>query len=294
MAEKTPSKPGAVSVPALIPVEGRGGPAALARPFILIGSRSRAHVRLVSESVSRNHACIIADDGRHYVRDLASRAGVVVNGRRVKEADLCDGDTVQIGPFKFAYVCPETGPTEISAGVVAVLGLERGITTPLDIRTVLIGRRGNVDIPLASADVSNSHALIYRVGSRHNIRDLGSRTGTFVNGAAVHQQRLEFGDEIRVGDTILRYLPAVLEEAVPAVAEPEAQEESIGIDFDWDGVIVAEGQTAPQEPAPWVDGDGRVIQIPLNEVPEGDPEPEGPELEAVEPEVQTSADGSDD
>src|SRR5688572_4341982 len=69
--------------PALTPQGAHAGAPTmpLHRPLILIGSRQRAHVHLVSNSVSRVHAAIINTDHGSYVRDLSSRTGTVVNGR---------------------------------------------------------------------------------------------------------------------------------------------------------------------------------------------------------------------
>src|SRR5258708_7435833 len=142
MAERSSLKPAAVSAPTLAPQGPLAGKPAmpLNRPFILIGSRNRAHLHLVSSTVSRSHACIISTDNGLYLRDLASRTGAVVNGRRVKEADLRDGDAIQIGSFQFKFADP-AGPVRFpltpkaSAGVLEMGG---GTHTPIDTRTVLI------------------------------------------------------------------------------------------------------------------------------------------------------------
>jgi pSer/pThr/pTyr-binding forkhead associated (FHA) protein len=54
--------------------------------------------------------------------------------------------------------------------------------------------------------VSRLHASLEDYGSGWSIRDLGSRNGTYVNGSRLlAEQGLRPGDEIRVGDTVLRY-----------------------------------------------------------------------------------------
>ena len=89
----SPTKPvaaGLAAGPSLIPQGAHAGKPAmpLQRPFILIGSRNRAHVHLVSQTVSRAHAAIINTEHGSYVRDLGSRTHTFVNGRPVKEAPL--------------------------------------------------------------------------------------------------------------------------------------------------------------------------------------------------------------
>src|SRR5687768_17994616 len=105
MAVRPPSsKPPAAAAPPAVPAApmllpqgahaGKPG-MPLHRPFILVGSRNRAHVHLVSQSVSRAHAAIINTDHGSYVRDLASRTHTFVNGRPVKEAALSHADALQ-------------------------------------------------------------------------------------------------------------------------------------------------------------------------------------------------------
>jgi pSer/pThr/pTyr-binding forkhead associated (FHA) protein len=47
--------------------------------------------------VSRRHALILERDGEPVIADDRSRNGTYVNGRRVTEARLRNGDQVQIG-----------------------------------------------------------------------------------------------------------------------------------------------------------------------------------------------------
>lgn len=221
--------------PALVPHGAHAGKAALPlhRPLILIGSRQRAHVHLISNSVSRVHSVIINTDHGSYLRDLASRTGTIVNGRHVREAGLRHSDTIQVGNFQFKFSDP-TGRGPLAAGTrapEAVLHVQ-GRDTPLAIdgRTVLIGQRDTCDVALRSAAVSTAHAIVFELNGRHFLRDLGSRTGTFINGRQIHQEALEIGDMVRIGETAIRYASAAPAEAVdigemekPAVAEEPAE-----------------------------------------------------------------------
>lgn len=52
-----------------------------------------------NEYVSRAHAEILARDGRYYLRDLDSRNGTFVNGKRVSgERELAANDMISLGP----------------------------------------------------------------------------------------------------------------------------------------------------------------------------------------------------
>src|SRR5687767_11925097 len=109
-AAGTPGAPApSASVPTLVPAGSHAGKPALplGRPVTLIGSRHRAHLHLLSRSVSKAHALIInCGAGGIYIRDLASRTHVIVNGNAVKEQELKHGDTIQIGSFTFRFRDP--------------------------------------------------------------------------------------------------------------------------------------------------------------------------------------------
>lgn len=74
----------------------------------------------------------------------------------------------------------------------------------------LLGRDKSVEIQIEDANVSRQHAQITREGDKMYIQDLGSRNGTFVNDENIGGERklLEKEDMIKLGGTILKYLPA--------------------------------------------------------------------------------------
>jgi pSer/pThr/pTyr-binding forkhead associated (FHA) protein len=59
--------------------------------------------------LSRRHAAFIADARTVVVRDLGSRNGILVNGVKLPESILRNGDVVQIGHLQVRYV-DEVGP----------------------------------------------------------------------------------------------------------------------------------------------------------------------------------------
>ena len=73
---------------------------------------------------------------------------------------------------------------------------------PIDKATFLVGRRTTADLHLMREDVSREHARIERTGDQCVVSDLGSRSGTFVNGEPLTAPRvLTHGDRIRFGRT---------------------------------------------------------------------------------------------
>ncbi len=209
------------STPVLIPQGVLAGQSdvPLDRPVTTVGSNENARLHLVSRTVSKGHAIFVNSNGSTYVADMASRTGVLLNGKLVKDAELKTGDRVQIGKFVFRYrspaaTAPPSPQLEPPAASVIVVGSP---AVAVSGRTVIIGRRETSDVPIpGDSGVSAAHAVIFQLDGSWYIRDLGSRTGTVVNGKPIHQQELKFGDRIAVGSSTILFQPGA-----PAAADPE-------------------------------------------------------------------------
>jgi hypothetical protein len=87
----------------------RGGGLATDERFDLIGGlsigRSKdSDVRIEDRYASGLHARVFERGGRHFVEDMRSTNGTLLNGATlVGEAELIDGDTVQIGDTVFRF-----------------------------------------------------------------------------------------------------------------------------------------------------------------------------------------------
>jgi diguanylate cyclase (GGDEF)-like protein len=64
---------------------------------ILVGRDENAQLRLTDDGVSRQHARIALHGSEARILDLGSRNGTFINGDRVAERPLNDGDKIQIG-----------------------------------------------------------------------------------------------------------------------------------------------------------------------------------------------------
>jgi pSer/pThr/pTyr-binding forkhead associated (FHA) protein len=69
-----------------------------------IGRSPAADIPLDDASVSRRHAVVTRREDRTVILDDRSRNGVIVNGERVSEAELHDGDTIVCGHVTLRYV----------------------------------------------------------------------------------------------------------------------------------------------------------------------------------------------
>jgi hypothetical protein len=73
----------------------------------LIGRSEHNDVCLASPYLSRHHAVIVGTPQGYYLVDLNSVNGVLLNGRRIERAALCDGDVLGVGPFRLKVQVPE-------------------------------------------------------------------------------------------------------------------------------------------------------------------------------------------
>jgi pSer/pThr/pTyr-binding forkhead associated (FHA) protein len=69
-----------------------------------IGRGLAANLRLDETSVSRRHAILVPRPNGARILDDRSSNGTFVNGRRVQQADLCNGDVLVIGRVVLRYL----------------------------------------------------------------------------------------------------------------------------------------------------------------------------------------------
>ena len=89
------------------------------------------------------------------------------------------------------------------------LALERPDGTRVAIADGLtVGRGDDNGLVVHDARASRRHAKFVTDGSGWSIEDLGSSNGTYVDGAQVRRSRLDRGQIITIGDTMLRVVDA--------------------------------------------------------------------------------------
>jgi hypothetical protein len=118
-----------------------------------------------------------------------------------------------VGPVTVTLVADDelgAGECDIAAEIhegsrVGSLVLPDGRRLPLGEETMALGRMSDCDIVVADPRVSRRHAEIRPAGHGFVVADLDSMNGTVVNGSPVREHPLEDGDEIRLGNTVLRF-----------------------------------------------------------------------------------------
>ena len=73
----------------------------------LIGRAPSSNLQLPDDSISREHAVILFEDGAFTVEDLQSTNGIRVNGKKLRSAPLVHGDEIKIGQTTLVFVLPE-------------------------------------------------------------------------------------------------------------------------------------------------------------------------------------------
>ncbi|MFW5920312.1 MAG: GGDEF domain-containing protein [Polyangiales bacterium] len=76
----------------------------------------------------------------------------------------------------------------------------------LSAEPVTLGRGSENSIVLENDSVSRRHARVEQRGRHYYVVDLESTNGTYVNDELVSEYQLRRGDQLKVGDTIIKYL----------------------------------------------------------------------------------------
>lgn len=98
---------------------GRRRPVPMLTDPITIGRHPDNTIRLKDDRISRFHATIEPNaDGVWEIRDLGSRNGTKVNGKKVDQVELCFGDLIKVGKQEFVVEEVKPGDDEPTEGGV--------------------------------------------------------------------------------------------------------------------------------------------------------------------------------
>ena len=161
-------------------------------------------------SVSRHHARLTREGDRYLVEDLGSTNKTWVNGNHLppgRREVLNQHSYLQIGEVQFLVNYAEAGrfapPPQVEEqdrSPVRPTGRFRAEAT------ITVGRSPDCDVVLSSPQVALRHATVEFVGGIGFVRDLGTSSGTFLNGEPVERPTpLKPGDTVMVGMTKLHF-----------------------------------------------------------------------------------------
>ncbi len=224
--------------------EGKSVAVPLIRDEITIGRQEGNTIRLSEQNVSRRHARLVRRQGALMLEDLSSFNGTKLNGTVLSApTSLKDGDIFLIGDYRMAIkedrasagmpasakpVVPEvrdeldaqpTVPLQVPSEPVAqaasapppgrlvVVGkFMAGREFVLDRPSLVIGRTPENDIVIEHKSISRHHARIVREDGQYFALDLESANGVRVNGVEQSRVQLRAGDEIELGQVLLRFV----------------------------------------------------------------------------------------
>ncbi len=100
---------------------------------------------------------------------------------------------------------------EQPACLILIRGTPQGHRYFITQDEMIIGRDPAADISIADQSISRKHAKVIQEGSIVKIEDLGSSNGTAINGKKLepgHVAKLAKEDLVKIGNSIVKYLPA--------------------------------------------------------------------------------------
>ena len=179
-----------------------------------IGRSLDNNLQIDDASVSRAHAMISAKDDQFTLVDLGSTGGTRIGDHRISGKLLGSGSTIIVGQTTLSLVSveafqggPSSGATMVgspsgsSLSLIARSGPDAGKSFLLTSAQNLIGRESSAQVVLSDPTVSRRHAIL-RVDAEHaTISDLGSQSGTQVDGEMVTGVGISVGDRIAVGQS---------------------------------------------------------------------------------------------
>ena len=186
-----------------------------------LGRGAENDMVIEDNAVSRSHAMVRVRDDEMVLVDLGSRGGTKVAGQTLVGKSIASGGVVRIGQTTLNLVTVEAGaqaPGPVSsaaqtmveqqgpgAGGVMIVqsGPDAGKSFPLVQGDNAVGRDPGGEVVLSDDAVSRRHALIRNEQDKIIVFDLGSRTGTQVDGEPLRGHVLSAGETITLGSTEL-------------------------------------------------------------------------------------------
>lgn len=217
--------------PLQLSIECQGAPraevVAFDQPFLLIGRDPNSDLHFPHAEVSDRHVYLQVVGGHLCYVDLGSRSGTYLEGRCLRSGWLPLNKTLRIGPYRIRLIGgiaeePARAASAAGAGPAGIglpplkdaapapLTLElshRGIrpsTCPLHGELTLVGSSTDCDVRVLDPSVSNYHASLLRTPDGVWVVDLLGLAGVTVNGQPVRYARVDDGDELRLGQSLVR------------------------------------------------------------------------------------------
>lgn len=180
---------------------------AFGKDEVTFGRDDTNDIMIVSDIVSRKHGHFTIRDGRCYITDDNSTNGTYVNGRRVTQVELKDGDSIRIDDIS----------QSVFSGISMIFSDKNSGAdwNKLEIskNTTKIGRDRQSDVVIDDPKAKMEAAEIHLVdNTRYILTTAAENSGILINNSPMGGRRYELHDEdvFSIGNTKFSYSKGVL------------------------------------------------------------------------------------
>lgn len=167
-----------------------------------IGSASDNNLVIEAPSIHPHHARLLFINGVYALQDLGSPTGTFVNGHRITQKAVQNGDAVQLGDVILEILDPSVPGNQLHWTLIASSSWLAGQEFPIHSRKqspeIKVGRSSHCDLIFPGTHLSREHALLTLSEGSVQVRDLGSANGTFINDIRITEGTLYSGDHVRL------------------------------------------------------------------------------------------------
>ena len=190
----------------------------------VLGRDSKNGIVINDSYVSGVHCEFKIENNEVTLFDLGSTSGTKVNEKVLTGRPLNPGNSVTIGDTELKVLKTDTPDQfesvvdiertavdirgEKTVALVAVTGPDAGKSYSLREGVNILGRNSDAQICLSDRSVSRRHAMIKCIDGRLTVFDMGSSTGTKLDGVKLGGVGIKTGDVISIGRTELTFMAA--------------------------------------------------------------------------------------
>jgi len=177
-------------------------------------------------SANLNRVTLTPHQNTFLLEDKNYKNALLINRRRSHRILLTNDDLLDVGEMVLLYRNPDLsfnnlnpnpkdslelpasiaklkGPVQKGTPILTFLGSQQKIPLVRNLNTM--GTSSSNDIVIGSNEVASRHAKIYKVGETWKIQNLHINETTSVNGRRIDQRFLQDGDELTLGDVLIRF-----------------------------------------------------------------------------------------
>ncbi len=192
-------------------------------PFLTVGRDPRADLCLAHRGISRRHAYLQLVSGRLFCLDLGSRFGTHVGGESHQAGWVERQQVIRIGPYKLRLDAGDREPWASSGADADGVALQfpgpsslprlflelwdrsdEPSVWQIERELALIGTSADCEVRVLDPGVSAHHCSLLRTPTGIWVVDLLGLDGVMVNGTAVRYARVYDGDELHLGNSLIR------------------------------------------------------------------------------------------